>query len=422
MFYGWWIVAAGVLANFAYAEQFNTSYGVFVQELGQEKGWGRTLLAGVNTVSRVPEAIVGTLLGPVVDRHGARWLVAIGGLLVGGAFFALATIEQVWQLYLYKGIIQSVGAVCLGGFIGVTVSNWFVARRGRALGIIQMGAFLATGTMPLAAAFMIEQWGWRLAWAAMGVLVLLFTLPAAVVFRRRPEDVGLAPDGIPAEASAGRRVSERERKRREQLLAADVPWTTRELLRQPAMWIVVLSWGLSGLAVTGTNLHLVPYLQELGYPLVIAAGALSLRALSAMTCSPLWGLLAERFPVTLAASGQFAAKGAAMLLFLWAPTPAGIAAGLLIYGLGVGGNQVVLELLLANFFGRTSLGRVRSLTMPLQLGLAATGPLVIGILYDLSGGYESSWVSLFWGFVFAAAAIAFSRPPRKPGARPTAGA
>jgi MFS family permease len=417
IFYGWWVLGSGVLTYFAYAEQFNTSYGVFIQQLTQEMGWSRTALAGVNTASRLPEALFTTLLGPFVDRHGARWLVAVGGLLVGGSFMALSTMEHLWQLYLYKAVLMAIGAVCLGGFVGVTVSNWFVAKRGRAIGIIHMGGFLATGIMPLAGAAMIEQWGWRTAWFAMGVLVIVLSVPAVVLFRRRPEDLGLHPDGIAPEDRQRQSVSASERQRRDELLAADVTWTTARLLRTPVLWIAVFAWGLSSLAVTGTNLHIVPYMQELGYPLILAAAALSLRAGSALVGAPIWGVVAERYRVNLVASVQFVFKGAAMLVFLFWPTPIGLGLGLIVYGIGVAGSQVVLEVLLANYFGRTSLGRVRSVATPVQLGLAASGPLVMGLLYDLTGSYNGAWSFLFTGFVVSAALILFSRPPRRPAAR-----
>jgi sugar phosphate permease len=110
IFYGWWIVVTGLMANFAYAEQFNTTYGVFIHQLGAEMGWGRTALAGVPSLARIPEAILGSVLGPLVDRHGARWFMAFGGVLLGVSFMALSTITELWQLYLYKGVIMAVGA------------------------------------------------------------------------------------------------------------------------------------------------------------------------------------------------------------------------------------------------------------------------------------------------------------------------
>ena len=422
IFYGWWVVASCFLANFGYAEQFNTSYGVFVAALSSDMGWARTALAGVATGGRLCEALVSFLLGPLVDRHGARWFMGLGGLLVAASFVVLATITQVWQLYVFKSISMAVGAVCLGGFIGVTVCNWFVARRGRAVGVIQMGSFLAAGVMPFTAAFMIDAWGWRGAWLVMGLMVLLLTLPAVILVRRRPEDLGLHPDGIAPGEAADRPVSEREQRRRDALLAADVAWTRAEVVRTPVLWICVFAWGLSVLAISGTNLHLVPYFQGLGYPLTIAAGALALRSTSALIGSPIWGFVLERTPMNVAASVPFAVTAVALLLFLFLPTTVGLIVALIVYGIGVSGNFAAQETIWANYFGRTSLGLVRSIANPLQIVFAATGPLFLGLVYDLTGSYQLAWAGLACGFVASAILVQSSRPPRRPTAMPTPGA
>lgn len=415
VFYGWWVVLSGFLANFAYAEQFNSTYGVFVGPIGSDMGWGRTALAGVQTLSRFPEAIVAWVFGSFVDEHGAQWLMGFGGLLMGGCFFALAAIGELWQLFLLKGILMAIGAMGLGGFIGVTVSNWFVAKRGRAMGVIAMGSSLATAVMPVLCALLIEALGWRQTWVVMGALVLLLTVPSVVFVRRRPEDLGLQPDGMDGSQPDGRPTSERDRRRQQELLAADVVWTRRQLLRTPVLWVIAGSWGLAGLAVTGTNLHLVPFVQDLGYPLAIAAGAVSVRAATMLVGNPIWGFVLERVPINVAASAQFWCKAAAVLLFLLTPTPVGLVVGLILYGIGGAGSQVVQETIWANYYGRISLGLVRGLVFPLQIGIAAFGPLAMGVLYDLSGSYQIAWACLFGGFAISAVLILYSRPPRYPG-------
>ena len=415
IFYGWWIVIAGLFANFAWAEQFNSSYGVFVGHVGDEMSWGRTALAGVQTVTRVPEALATLFLGPFVDRHGARWLVAAGGVVVGASFISLSTIDQLWQLYLYKGLVMAIGAACLGGFVGVTVSNWFVAKRGRALGIVTMGTALATLTMPLLGAFMIESWGWRQAWAAMGVVVLVCTIPATVLFRRRPEDLGMRPDGAEPRAGLDRTAGERARLRREALLRVDAVWTRGQVLRTPTFWVMTYGWGMAGLAVSATNLHIVPYLQDFGYPLTIAAGAISLRAAMMLVTNPLWGLAVERWSIKRTALIPFLFSAAAMLLFLVSPTPPGLVTALVLYGIGNGGSQVLQETVWADYYGRVSLGLVRGLVNPLQNGFSALGPLVMGLLFDLSGSYQSSWLVLMCGFSLAALLMLFVSQPRVPG-------
>src|SRR6266581_3749183 len=93
-FYGWLIVAAGFAANIAYSEQFNSTYGVFISHVGADTGWGRTALAGVKTVARLPESVIAAFIGPVVDRHGARWLMVGGAVVMAVSFMLLATIQD----------------------------------------------------------------------------------------------------------------------------------------------------------------------------------------------------------------------------------------------------------------------------------------------------------------------------------------
>ena len=274
--------------------------------------------------------------------------------------------------------------------------------------------------MPLLAAFMIGQWGWRQAWFLMGPIVLILAAPAVLIFRRRPEDVGLQPDG-PEGENLSPRVAEARGRRRQQLLAADVHWTMRQIFRTPALWIMVFSGSFSGLGVTGTNLHLVPFLQDLGYPLAIAAAGISFRAAVALVSAPLWGLALERVPILMASSGEALFKAFAMVAFLLYPTPFGIIVGLVLYGIGSGGSMVVSETIWANYYGRLSLGTVRSLVAPLQLASSAAGPLVLGLLFDLSGSYQSAWLILAMGFLVAAGLVQFARPPRRPAAQTASG-
>jgi len=145
VFYGWWIVAAGIATQFAYSMQNNSTFGVFLYYMNAELGWSRTLLSAPQSLGQIPAAITAALVGPLVDRFGTRWFIGFGGLVLGGAFLALSTIQDPWQFYLYRGLLSSIGAVCVGGFIGVTISNWFVQKRGQVLGYMGMGGSLGTG-------------------------------------------------------------------------------------------------------------------------------------------------------------------------------------------------------------------------------------------------------------------------------------
>jgi len=418
-FYGWLIVAAGFAANVAYSEQFNSTYGVFIYHVGGETGWGRTALAGVKTIARIPESIVAAFIGPLVDRYGARWLMVAGGVIMAASFMLLSTIQEMWQLLFYMGVLMSLGGVCLGGFVTtVAVANWFVLKRGRALGIATMGGSFGTMLLPVLASVMIEAWGWRQTWFAMGVAVLILVIPAALFVRRRPEDMGLHPDGFdsPSEHTAAPTLSAGQRRRREQLLAADVVWTRREVIRTPVLWVMVFAWGFQIFSVTGTNLHMVPFFQDLGAPLIVAAAAVSVRSAMSLVAHPLWGIVVDRIPVKPAASLHFLMTALGIGMWLLPASGPTLVAGLVLFGLGGGGGAVVSEMIWSGFFGRVSLGTVRGVAFPLQIALGAVGPLAIGLLYDLSGSYTSSFVVMAAGSVLAAILVQLAQPPPPPAA------
>jgi MFS transporter, OFA family, oxalate/formate antiporter len=407
------MVGAALLVNFAYAVQFNSNFGVYVYTMGADMGWGRTAIAGVQSVGRLPEALGAMFLGPVVDRHGARWLIAGGAVVVALSYLALATIQDLWQLYVYRGLLMSVGAMAMGGFLTVAISNWFVSKRARALSIAGMGGSLGTATLPLATAYVIDQWGWRFSWVAQAGLTLLLAIPAVVLFRRRPEDVGLRPDGFTEEGS-GQPLDERQRQRQAELLAADVVWTRRQVMRTSTFWFTAIAYGVSAMALTATNLHIIPFIQDLGYPIGLAAGAVALRAAVVLVAQPMWGIVIERSPLRAVQFVPFAFQGLAMLLFLLFPTPAGIVAGLVMYGIGGGGSGVMQETIWAHFFGRISLGTVRSAVWPLQMVLGAAGPVALGLAYDLTGSYARSWLFLALGFFLGGILIFQAKRPAPP--------
>jgi MFS family permease len=413
LFHGWKVVFAAICANFAYAEQYNSSYGIFVQAVGADTGWSRSVLSGVQTIGRLPEVILPVLLGPVVDRHGARWLVGLGGLVVGGAFMTLALIQEVWQLYLIRGFITAAGSVGLGTFLGTTISNWFVAKRGRALGFLSMGNAAANGLVPLLAAWLVEQWGWRVAWFWLGALIMLLAVPAVIFFRRRPEDVGLHPDGVEPSATESRSGAAGDQRRRTELLAADVVWTRGQILRQPTFWFVSLAFGISYFALSATNLHLIPYLNDMGYALTLAAAAIGLRAAVGFFGSPGWGFALERLPLRYLVALPFIFQALAMLPFLLSPTAAGLVVAMVLYGVGYAGTIVMAEFVWAYYFGRLSLGAVRSVYLPINQFLGAVGPLVAALMFDYFHTYNQVWVLLVIGFTLAAVLVQLARRPNE---------
>jgi MFS family permease len=414
-------VAFGALLGYiVYSTQYNSTYGVFIFHLQQELGWSRGALVGATSLARIPEIFISPSLGAFVDRHGSRRVLVWGAVLTGVGFFLLATVTELWQYYLFRSVVLALGALLLSPMImSITLNQWFVERRGRALAFSRLGDTLGSGIMPVVVALLIAYDGWRFAWIVMGIFVLVVCLPSSRLFWRRPEDYGLRPDGLEEGEEAKPRSGAAQRRRAE-LLAADVPWTRGAALRTTALWALVFANGFSSMGVVAANLHLVPYMQDLGYSLTVAAAVVGGRAWIWLVITPIWGFLVERVPVKPAAASQFFLAGVSMVMFgvttvdVAAAIPALPFLAMFVFGVASAGFYMLTEVIWANYFGRVSLGTVRGIAHPITALLSALGPWGMGVLFDLQGSYQLAWMILAIGLFIATVLMFVIQPPKPP--------
>jgi len=198
-FYGWNVVAASFMAHLAYAEHHSSMLGFFFRPFQNEFGWNRSALAAVQTIARVAEAMVAPIVGPFVDRYGSRILMPVGAVIVGLTMLAVTQIDAIWQFYLLRGIIVALGFTLMGNLVtDVAINNWFVRKRGRAVAIARLGSNISNMAFVPLTVFIIGAYGWRTMFVVFAATVsLLVPIPSAILMRRRPEDMGLYPDGKP---------------------------------------------------------------------------------------------------------------------------------------------------------------------------------------------------------------------------------
>jgi len=297
--------------------------------------------------------------------------------------------------------------------VNVSISRWFVRMRGRALAVASMGHGLAKVAMPLLAATLILHVGWRGAWAVFGLLTLALVVgPSFLFMRRRPEDMGLVPDGRPQHPSG---VSAREidfaKARRSAV--ADVAWSRSEALRTPAFWLIVITFGVAHVGVSGLNLHVFSFVSDQGHPTMVAALVMSTIAFMQFSTPIVWGLLAERSDIGRLIMAKFLIQAAGILLALSSSGVLSLYAGFFLYGIGMGGTSILAEMIWANYFGRISLGKIRGMGSLLTHAFSAGGPPFFGFLFDATKSYLLSF-SIFIGLLFASALLSlFLRPPKK---------
>jgi MFS family permease len=414
IYYGWVIVVVGFLAHIASAFSISSTLSVFLKPLSADLGISR----GTFSLIRSGEILIGAAAAPVVgtlmDRYGGRWLMAAGGLISGAGFICLGQTRDFIQYMLVRWLLVTPGDSLMGSLVvNVSIARWFVRMRGRALAIASMGHGLTKVCMPVIAAALMLYIGWRGSWVVFGVFALLLVVAPAVLFMRRsPEEMGLLPDGGPMEA---REAAAAPSKRRyaKRTGADNVEWSRREALRTPVFWLIAVTFGVAQIGVTGLNLHVFSYVTDQGHPVLVAATVMSVIAVMQFSTPIVWGMLADRMDNGVLNTAKCALQGAGLLLALSLPGMAPLYAGFFIYGIGMGGTAILAETIWADFFGRTSLGKIRGMGSLVTSVFSAGGPPFFGLLFDYTQTYYLSF-SLFIGMLFISAVLSlYLRPPTK---------
>ena len=413
-FYGWYIVAVGFLANVASSFALASTMSIFLKPLTADLGVSRGVFSLLRSGEGIIAACIAPLVGTLVDRHGGRWLMVIGTAIVAVGYFILSHIETFAQFAGIRLTLVTLGDSMMGYMVvNVVISQWFVRQRSRALALSSMGVGFAKVCMPVLAAWLILSFGWRHTWFIFGILTLaLLVIPALLLIRRSPESMGLVPDGASERTSL--EDEKKSARRASELGAQEVVWTRAEAVRTSAFWLLVVTFAISSMGVTGLNLHVYSYVTDIGYSPVIAATVMSIIA-SMQLASPLaWGVLADRIGAKLAAMLRFVIQGLGLGLAILTGNLFGLYAGFFFYGIGLGGNMVLPDTLWADYFGRHSLGKIRGLGLLVSQFVSAIGPPFFGFLYDITGGYGLSFA--IFGCVLAISAFLslLLKPPIRP--------
>jgi sugar phosphate permease len=409
-FYGWVILGCVCCAAFARQGPAVATLSIFVEPMTSHFGWSRTALSGAVSVGGVMAAVLSPLIGPVLDRRGARMMLCAAVLVTGACTMLLSLTQSLAAFYLFFCIARMNFA---GPFdIGIygALNSWFVTRRPLANAIANLAHMAGLAALPLIAHAAMAAHGWRAGWLAVGSAVLLVGfVPAWLLLVRRPEDVGLLPDGRapePPVAGAGTAPAQSAR--------PEPAFSRAEALRTPAFWLLALYTAAVYPVQAGVSLHQAPHLIERGLGHAVAAGVVSAFSLAAGLGGVAFGLAARRIGVRAGLALAAALAGAGTLLILAITTPLEGYAAALCFGAGIGGVLTILPLAWADYFGRKSFGAIRGAALTVQVTAQASGPLLSGFLRDVTGDYALS-LACFTGLSLLAVFLALlARPPRAP--------
>ncbi len=405
-YYGWYIVLLAFLGIFVSMSLRQTILSVLFKPMILELDWTRTTFSLIISVGLVIGGFSSLVIGPLMDRYGGRWLMPLGGIIIALSTMALSQVNSIWQFFLFQSILISIGIYLIGHLVvNTAISNWFIRKRGRAIAFGAMGLSTSAIIIPPLTQMLADGFGWRYAWAILGpFLGVIIIVPALLFMRQRPEEIGLKPDGEASSSSTGAIAKPPPE---------EVRWTRNEVMRQPTFWLLVASGGFLQMCTGAINLHIIPHLTDVGISPIMATSIVSVWGIASLSIKPVWGFLTERVPVRYCAAIAYATDAVAILLLISTRHPALLYVINFIRGLGTGGFTTVGEMLWANYYGRLSLGRVRSIALPFSILFSAIGPVFAGYAFDLTGNYRSAFGTLTATVFLSTFLVLLTRPPRK---------
>ncbi len=416
IFYGWYIVAVGFLAQVNCAFHMSSTLSVFLKPLTEDLAVSRGLFSMLRSGEILLAGALAPLIGPLVDRYGGRWLMAGGALSAGIGFVLLSQASAFWQFLLVRWVFVAIGGVLMCQMVvSVTISRWFVRKRGRAIAIASLGQGSAKVLIPIVTATLFVWVGWRSTWAIFGLLTLvLVVIPAAMFMRRSPQEMGLMPDGADAPAQSGA-VVERKRATEAARRGAqdEVVWSRREIIGTRTFWIICFMYGMANVGIAGLNLHVFAYVTDIGFSAMVAATTLTIIASTQLGSTLIWGFISERIEIRHSSTMMFLIQALGSALTIASGQLLAIYVGFFLYGIGLGGSFVLQELIWATYFGRLSLGAVRGLGIFVTYAFGAAGAPFFGFVHDVTGSYHASFIAFVVALVLSAILSVMVRAPRK---------
>ena len=385
-YYGWMIVAV-VFVTMAIGVNARTAFSLLFPPIISEFGWDRGVTAGAFSFGFIVSAVMSPLIGRLMDRTGPRGVMELGVVLMGGGMLLAPWTTQPWHLYLTIGVLVGAGSVCLG-YSGQSlfVPNWFVRRRGLALGIAFAGVGVGSVTLLPWVQHLIEQTGWKTACTAMGILVIVVLAPINLLLHKRPEDIGLLPDGDPAPtATSAKPVSNIV-----DPVWAATDWTLGLAMRTARFWWIAIGY-FAGLYIWyAVQVHQTKFLLDIGFSPTVGVWALGVVSLLGIPGQIWLGHLSDRVGrewVWAISCFGFAICFAALVALkywpnLWLVWLMVATQGALGYGLTSVMGPVVLEIFQGKHYGS-----IFGTIMLAALAGGAAGPWATGALHDVTGDY-----------------------------------
>ena len=386
-FYGWTIVGVSftsLLIRFGVLQTF----GVFLVALVKEFGWNRGAVSGAQSLVMLMVGLGGPVAGYCLQRWGARKTIAISALFLGLALALTSQVREIWQFYLLWGFLVGLGH-SFQSIVPWTavVSNWFIKKRGAAMGIAMSGIGIGYFIIVPVTQYIISTFSWQVAMISVGGILVLGIAPlSAILVREKPEDMNLLPDG----ESAPKKTAT-DKQGHVAVAAEDGGWTVRKALRTSPFWCICLSFAAILFTTNIILAHQVAYMVDVGYSAGFAAFIFGVFGITSLPFRVVWGFFTDRMgPVTAyTLSTVLLLSGIVALLLIKSPSQAWLPwVFALLWGCSYGTTIIIVAVVSANLYQGKNFGVIFGFITLIAQVLGSPGAWAGGYLYDLTGNYN----------------------------------
>ncbi len=405
VFFGWYIVAAGLLLFTYNAGAIAYGFTAFIVPIAATFGWSYTQISFGVSLRGLEMGALDPLVGIAVDRWPARRLVLSGVTLYGIGLVCISQATNLAMFYIGFLVLGLGNALAIHMVPQVTIARWFRRDLGKASAVLAMGGGIGGVLVPVLV-IMIDTYSWQTSLLILAIGMWIIGLPLSFVFRTRPEEYGLLPDGRIRDNVKGLSSPE----------SHDFSVRVKEALKMRAFWHIGIAYMLQMGSIHAVITHVMPYLASLGVERSTAGVIAMLVPLVSLTARIPFGWLADIFNKKYVLAMSIALTSAGLFLF-WLIDGSSFGSMLLfavIFGLGLGGPAPLRTPIVREYFGTKNFGTIYgSISVFSMIGLVAYPP-VAGWVYDTLGVYDPIWL-VFGGACTIGVFLMLTVPsPRRP--------
>ena len=390
-FYGWIIVASGtVLLSASFGMCY--SFSVFFTSLQNEFSWSRATTSSIFSLYLLLAGMFSVIGGRASDKYGPKNVVLIMGIISGLSLVITSRVQSLWQLYLTYSVLLALGTGAMYIIVMSTGSRWFLRKRATVIGIMGSGSGLGTVIVAPVGAWLISTYHWRSAYIIIGIVAWSVIIPAALLLKKEPSEIGAHIDGKP--------ISETTE-------FATTPeageFSLQKVVTTRNFWLFFLIWFSYSFCLHMIMGHLVPSAEDVGMTPIRAAAVFSILTAVAIPSRLMGGFVADIVDKRTIASAFALIIAITMFWLVFADKMWMFYLFAAIYGIAYGGIDPPLIALVGDAFGLSKAGEIMGFLM-VSWGIgSATGPYISGLIFDQTGGYQLAFSS--GGLVMAIAVI-----------------